>query len=155
MKKGLLRALSAVVAISMLFCMSMVAFAATPIVVETTYTTAEADTVRVVTSVVANPNEQVAFLVQKEDDIIWIDQQTADGSGNASSTFTDAAEGAKGATVKVGTTSLAASNFVEQSITLPNYTVTWKVTGGSGKSIVTAVANETDDIDTNAKSVNV
>jgi len=144
MKKGLLRILSALVAVSMLLCMGVVAFAADYNVV-TRYDSAN-DEVTVTTSVTgATPYEQVAFLVEKAENIVWIDQKPADASGNANSAFTDAADDAVGATVKVGTSSLAASTFGEaKTIALPNYTVTWSVTGTSK---VYAVTEETSDND--------
>lgn len=128
----------------MLLCMGVVAFAADYNVV-TRYNSAT-DEVTVTTSVTgATPYEQVAFLVEKSEDIVWIDQKPADLSGNASSAFTDAADDAVGATVKVGTSSLAASTFGEaKTIALPNYTVTWSVTGTSK---VYAVTEETSDND--------
>ena len=133
MKKGLLKALSAVVAISMLFCMSMVAFAdgLTTTAVVTTYDGAN---VTVKTDVIgANGSEQVAFLVEKEiageTTTIWIDQQTAKADGTASSTFTAAADAAVGATVRVGTSSIAASAGSEDEIEWGSYNVTWTVTG--------------------------
>lgn len=132
-------------AVSMLLCMSMVAFADPDYNVTTTYDGAN---VTVTTSVSgAAPSEQVAFLVEKGENIIWIDQRPADASGNASSVFTDASADAVGATVKVGTTSLAANTFGDaKSIALPNYTVTWDITG-SESAVVTAVVEGVEDTD--------
>lgn len=144
MKKGLLRILSALIAISMLLCMGTVALAADYNVV--TRYDSETKNVTVNTSVTgATPYEQVAFLVEKEENIVWIDQKPADAFGNASSEFTDAADDAVDATVKVGTSSLAAGSFGSaKTIALPNYTVEWSV---SGDSKVYAVTDETSDID--------
>ena len=110
MKKGLLRTLSALLAVSMLLCMSMVAFAdGQAYDVTTTY---DGTNVTVTTTVAgAVPSEQVAFLVEKGSNIVWIDQKPADTAGGATSVFTDTAANAVGATVKVGTSSLAASTF--------------------------------------------
>lgn len=141
MKKGLLRALSAVVAISMLFCMSMVAFAdGVSQNVVTTYNPS-AGTVTVTSEVTgAQSGEQVAFLVEKGENIIWIDQQLASGSAVTSS-FTASVNEAKDAVVRVGTTSTAASQINEGTVTLPNYTVNWEVEG-SNKATVIAVVND-------------
>ncbi len=149
MKKGLLRALSAVVAISMLLCMSMVAFAdVTTTAVVTTYQGANVTVRTDVTGAVGS--EQVAFLVEKaigeDTKIIWIDQQTADKDGKASSTFTAAAEDAIDATVKVGTSSIAASASSTDTIAWDEYTVTWTVEGTTAEhpSKVVAYVGETE-----------
>lgn len=138
-------------AVSMLLCMSMVAFAdGQAYNVTTTY---DGTNVTVTTSVSgAVPSEQVAFLVEKGEDIIWIDQKPADNSGAAASVFTDTVADAVGATVKVGTASFAANSFgAVKSIALPNYTVTWTVEG-SAKAIVTAVADAAEETDGNVST---
>lgn len=146
MKKGLLKVLSVVMAISMLLCMSMVAFAEGQTYnVVTTYDGANVT----VTTTVENaaPSEQVAFLVEKDSNIVWIDQKAANESGSASSVFTATEAAAVGATVKVGTSSLAASTFgAEKTITLPSYTVTWNVVGSANSKVI-AVAGGADDDD--------
>lgn len=151
MKKGLLRTLSAVVAISMLFCMSVVAFADVTTSTSVTSYDVAAGKVTVTTEVAgAQPGEQVAFLVEKGANILWIDQKPATG-GAASSSFTASVADAVGAVAKVGTTSTAATAITQDgAIALPNYTVTW--TSNSTKSQVVAVAGNAD-IDTDATSV--
>lgn len=151
MKKGLLRTLSAVVAISMLFCMSVVAFADVTTSTSVTSYDVAARKVTVTTSVTgAQPGEQVAFLVEKGANILWIDQKPAT-DGAASSSFTASVADAVGAVAKVGTTNTAATAITQdEAIALPNYTVTW--TSNSTKSQVVAVAGNAD-IDTDATSV--
>ncbi len=133
-------------AVSMLLCMSMVAFADPAYNVTTTYDGVNNVTVTTnVTGAVAS--EQVAFLVEKGANIVWIDQKAADNSGAASSVFTDTVADAVGATVKVGTASLAANTFGEaKSIALPNYTVTWAIQSANNSKVF-AVVNEIEDAD--------
>lgn len=152
MKKGLLRTLSAVVAISMLFCMSVVAFADVTTSTSVTSYDVAAGKVTVTTEVAgAQPGEQVAFLVEKGTNILWIDQKPANTSGAASSSFTATVDEAVDAVAKVGTTNTAATAITQDgAIALPNYTVTW--TSNSTKSQVVAVAGNAD-IDTDATSV--
>lgn len=126
----------------MLFCMSMVAFAdGQAYNVVTSYDGTNVEVTTTVTG--ANANDEVAFLVEKGSDIIWIDQKTADGEGAASSVFTALATAAEGAKVKVGSTSYAASTFTatQDTVVLPNYTVTWNIANGSEYTRVVAVAN--------------
>lgn len=151
MKKGLLRTLSAVVAISMLLCMGLSAAAVTTSTSVTEYDIANSK-VTVTTNVAgAVPSEQVAFLVEKGENIIWIDQKPADNSGAASSSFTDTVANAIGATAKVGTASTAATAIAQAgAIALPSYTVTWSV--DSTTSYVVAVAGNAA-IDKEATSV--
>lgn len=152
MKKGLLRTLSAVVAISMLLCMSLSAAAVTTSTSVTEYDIANSK-VTVTTSVAgAVPSEQVAFLVEKGENIIWIDQKPADTAGAASSTFTDTVANAIGATAKVGTQSTAAT-AIEQAgaIALPSYTVTWSVVDSTTSKVVAVVGDAA--IDKSATSV--
>lgn len=142
MKKGLLRTLSAVVAISMLFCMSVVAFADVTTSTSVTSYDVAAGKVTVTTEVTgAQPGEQVAFLVEKGANILWIDQRPATG-GAASSSFTASVADAVGAVAKVGTTNTAATAITQAgAIALPNYTVTWNSNSTKSK-VVAVIANE-------------
>lgn len=152
MKKGLLRTLSAVVAISMLLCMGLSAAAVTTSTSVTEYDIANSK-VTVTTNVAgAVPSEQVAFLVEKGANIIWIDQKPADNSGAASSSFTDTVANAIGATAKVGTASTAATAITQAgAIALPSYNVTWSVKDSTTSYVVAVVGDAA--IDKNATSV--
>ena len=145
-------------AVSMLLCMSMVAFAdVTTTAVVTTYS---GDNVTVRTDVTGAVNsEQVAFLVEKTTNegtkIVWIDQTAAGTDGKASSTFTALAADAIDATVKVGTSSIAASASSTDSIEWGSYTVTWSAKDADGNDVASKVVAYVGDAEKSGTSTNV
>ncbi|MBQ4518542.1 MAG: hypothetical protein II997_08165 [Clostridia bacterium] len=108
MKKGLKKILAALAAGAMLLSMNMSAFALT-YNASTTYTNETTATVNV-TNVTAGANDQVAFLAENGSEIIYIDQKTADASGNVTnfSFAIDLKDAIAAPTIKVGSTSTAA-----------------------------------------------
>ncbi|MBR6755510.1 MAG: hypothetical protein IKM15_00970 [Peptococcaceae bacterium] len=147
-----MRVLSAVVAISMLLCMSVVTFADSVTASVTTYDAATG-TVEVKTTVAAGADEQVAFLVEKEGQQtpVWIDQQTADGTGTATSTFTALRTDIEGAKVRVGTTSTPSTE--PSSIEWGSYKVTWTVTGTTESKVIAYVGDDYYDEEDNEAAV--
>ncbi len=80
MKKGFMKALAAVAAGAILLTMSLSAFALS-YDVATVYD-AQGTSEVTVSNILAAAGEEVAFLVESESAIVYIDQKTADGSGN-------------------------------------------------------------------------
>lgn len=124
MKKGLKKILAALAAGAMLLSMNMSAFAL-EYNASTTYTEGNTATVNV-TGVKAGANDQVAFLAENGNEIIYIDQKTADASGAVTDfNFTIDFDDAKATpTIKVGSTSTAAG--AAKSIKLEGKTINVK-----------------------------
>lgn len=147
MKKGYLKVLAAVAAVAMLMSMSLSVFADAPTYTTTTTYNTSDETVNVVTEVTGvGAEDQVAYLVTNNDseEIIWVDQQPADGEGKVTFSFSTDAANAKGAgsQIKVGSTTKSAADFdsaAENLVKLANYTVTVE-TDGNGKVEANAVS---------------
>lgn len=108
MKKGYFKTLAALAAGAMLLSMNMSAFAL-EYTASTTYKDDNTATVNV-TDVAATAGDEVAFLAQNGETIIYVDQKTAGANGKVGnfSFDIDLTDAAASPTIKVGSTSTAA-----------------------------------------------
>lgn len=127
MKKGYFKTLAALAAGAMLLSMNMSAFAL-EYTASTTYKDDNTATVNV-TDVAATAGDEVAFLAQNGETIIYVDQKTAGADGKVGnfSFDIDLTDAAATPTIKVGSTSTAAGDA--KTIKIGEKTITLKSDG--------------------------
>ena len=121
MKKGLKKILAALAAGAMLLSMNMSAFAL-EYSASTVYK--DANTATVTVNYTAGENEQVAFLAEDADGIIYIDQKAGTGSQATFDFDISLADAIAGATLKAGSTSEAYAEAKKQTISVAGKTIT-------------------------------
>ena len=121
MKKGLKKILAALAAGAMLLSMNMSAFA-----LEYNASTAykDANTATVTVQYTAGAEEQVAFLAEDADGIIYIDQKAGTGNQETFTFDVSLTDAIDGATLKAGSTSEAYAEAKKQTISVAGKTIT-------------------------------